>query len=113
MPSFPIVDSHVHLYDPAHLGYGWLKRAPRINRRYDLSDLDRCRGEVEIDKIVFAEVWVDPGLHLEEAAWVQALADKDPRLVGMVAHAPLEKGPAVEADLEKLKGFRSPAGSGA
>jgi L-fuconolactonase len=105
MPSFPIVDSHVHLYDPAHLGYGWLKRAPRINRRYDLSDLDRCRGEVEIDKVVFAEVWVDPGLHLEEAAWVQALADKDPRLVGMVAHAPLEKGPAVEADLEKLKRF--------
>jgi L-fuconolactonase len=105
MPSFPIVDSHVHLYDPAHLGYGWLKRVPRINRRYDLSDLDRCRGEVEIDKVVFAEVWVDPGLHLEEAAWVQALADKDPRLVGMVAHAPLEKGPAVEADLEKLKVF--------
>ena len=78
MPSFPIVDSHVHLYDPGHLSYGWLKRVPRIDRRYDLSDLDRCRGQVEVDKIVFAEVWVDPGLHVEEAAWVQALADERP-----------------------------------
>src|SRR5438552_1973361 len=107
MPSFPIVDSHVHLYDPAHLRYGWLKNVPKIDRRYDLSDFDRCRDGVEVDKIVFAEVWVDPGLHLEEAAWVQGLADKDPRLVGMVAHAPLEKGPdAVERDLERLKRFR-------
>ena len=48
---------------------------------------------------MFAEVAVDPGLHLEEAALVQELADNDPRLCGMVAHAPLEKGPAVEADL--------------
>ena len=106
MPSFPIVDSHVHLYDPAHLRYSWLSNVPKINRRYDLADFDRCRDSVEVDKIVFAEVWVDPGLHLEEAAWVQELADNDPRLAGMVAHAPLEKGPAVEADLEKLKRFR-------
>jgi L-fuconolactonase len=106
MPSFPIVDSHVHLYDPAHLRYSWLGNVPKINRRYDLADFDRCRDGVEVDKIVFAEVWVDPGLHLEEAAWVQDLADNDPRLAGMVAHAPLEKGPAVEADLEKLKRFR-------
>jgi L-fuconolactonase len=103
MPSFPIVDSHVHLYDPTHLRYSWLKRVPRIDRRYDLGDFDRCRAEVAVDKIVFAEVWVDPGLHIAEAAWVQRLADADPRLCGMVAHAPLEKGSAVAADLDKLK----------
>jgi L-fuconolactonase len=105
MPSFPIVDSHVHLYDPAHLRYSWLKRVPKIDRRYDLADFDRCRGAVAVDKIVFAEVWVDPGLHIEEAAWVQQLADADPRLCGMVAHAPLENGAAVAADLDKLKEF--------
>ena len=39
------------------------------------------------------EVAVDPGLHLEEAAaFVQEMADADPRLSGIVAHAPLEKG---------------------
>ena len=25
MPDFPIVDSHVHLCDPGHLGYAWMK----------------------------------------------------------------------------------------
>ncbi len=102
MPSFAIVDSHVHLYDPAWLRYGWLAKVPKIDRRFDLADFDRCRGEVQVDRIVFAEVAVDSGLHVAEAAWVQALADADPRLAGMVAHAPLEKGPAVEADLDRL-----------
>ena len=102
MPSFAIVDSHVHLYDPTWLRYGWLARVPKINRRYDLADFDRCRGPVEVDKLVFAEVAVDPGLHFAEAAWVQGLADEDPRLAGMIAHAPMEKGGAVEADLDRL-----------
>lgn len=112
MPDFPIVDSHVHLYDVDHLSYGWLKNAPRINRTYLLEDFDKARGPVEVDKIVFAEAWVDRGLHLEEAAWVQSLADRDPRLQGMVAHAPLENGAAIEKDLETmsrhpiLKGIR-------
>ena len=106
MPSFPIVDSHVHLYDPGHLPYGWLARVPKINRRYDLADFDRCRGPVEVDGIVFAEVAVDPGRHLDEASWVQGLADADPRLKGMVAHVPLERGAAAaEADLERLGGI--------
>ncbi|MFO1035690.1 MAG: amidohydrolase family protein [Geminicoccaceae bacterium] len=102
MPSFPIVDSHVHLYDPTFLTYGWLKSVPKIDRRYDLTDFDRCRGPVQVDKIVFAEVAVDRGLHFAEAAWVQDLADKDSRLAGMIAHAPMEKGTAVAADLDRL-----------
>jgi L-fuconolactonase len=107
MPEFAIVDSHVHLYDPTWLRYSWLRRAPKIDRRYDLADFDRCRGQVEVDKLVFAEVWVDPGLHFAEAAWVQQLADADPRLAGMVAHAPLEKGAAVEEDLDRLAQYPS------
>lgn len=107
MPSFPIVDSHVHLYDPSWLGYSWLRGVPKINRRYDLSDFDACRGEVAIERIVFAEVAVDRGLHFAEAAWVQGLADRDPRLGGMIAHAPLEKGAAVAADLDRLAEYPS------
>jgi L-fuconolactonase len=106
LPNFPIVDSHVHLYDIGRLRYGWLEAAPKLKRTYLLDDFDRARGPVEVDKIVFAEVWVDPGLHLEEAAFVQSLADNDPRLCGMVAHAPLEKGPSVEADLISLQKYK-------
>lgn len=103
MPNFPIIDAHVHLYDVEKLSYPWLDNVPRINRSYGLADLDAARGPVELEAIVFAEVAVGPGLHLDEAAWVQALADADPRVQGIIAHAPLEKGPAVAADLEALQ----------
>jgi L-fuconolactonase len=110
MPKFPIVDSHVHLYDVARLRYAWLAGVPKINRTQRLEDFDQARGEVAVDKIVFAEVAVDPGLHLEEAAFVQEMADVDPRLCGIVAHAPLEKGAAVEADLVSLAALRNVRG---
>jgi L-fuconolactonase len=106
MPDFPIADSHVHLYDTNLVGYDWLQRFPKLNRPYRLSDFDAARGPVVVDKIVFAEVWANPGAHLREADWVQAQADADPRLQGMIAHAPIEKGAAVEADLEALRRHR-------
>lgn len=106
MPAFPIVDAHVHLYDVDRLSYPWLANVPRINRSYGLADLDAARGPIELEGIVFAEVAVGPGLHLDEAAWVQALADGDPRIQGIIAHAPLERGPAVAADLERLMANR-------
>jgi L-fuconolactonase len=107
MPDFPIVDSHVHLYDIERFRYGWLDGAPKLKRSSLIADFDAARGSVEVDKIVFAEVAIDPGLHLQEAAFIQSLADSDPRLCGMVAHAPLEKGPAIKADLVKLKQHRT------
>jgi L-fuconolactonase len=102
MPDFPIVDSHVHLYDVERLSYGWLKSVPKIDRTSLLEDFDKARGSIEVDTIIFAEVAVDPGLHLAEARFVQEMAGRDPRLRAMVAHAPLEKGAAVEADLAAL-----------
>ena len=103
MPNFPIVDSHVHLFDIDRLRYGWLESVPKINKSHTLRDYDNALGPVEVDKIVFAEVDVETGLHLEEAIWVQSLAEADSRLCGMVAYAPLTKGAGVEGDLIKLK----------
>ncbi len=106
MPNFPITDSHVHLYDPEHLSYAWMREQPILNRRYDLSDFDKARADVEVERIVFVEVNVDMwGGHIDEAAWVSDLAKDDQRLQGIVAAAPIENGDAVEADLEKLKAF--------
>jgi L-fuconolactonase len=105
MPNFPIIDTHVHLYDIERLRYAWLARAPRINRTYKLAEFDAARDGVAVEKLVFAEVWVDPGLHIREAEFVQELADADPRLAAMVAHAPVEKGRAVEEDLTALARF--------
>jgi L-fuconolactonase len=105
MPDFAIIDSHVHLYDTKRLSYGWLAGLPKINRTHTLADFDAARGSVQVQALVFAEVAVDPGLHVEEAAFVQEMADADPRLAGMVAHAPVEKGAAVDADLDALSKF--------
>jgi len=103
MPDFAIVDSHVHLYDVERFRYPWLDGVPKLKRTSLLADLDRERGPIEVQRIVFVEVAIADGLHLEEAAFVQAIADRDPRIGGMVAHAPLEKGKAVEPDLAALK----------
>jgi L-fuconolactonase len=110
MPNFPIVDAHVHLYDVERLSYGWLAGVPAINRTYGLEDFDAARRDVVVDKIVFAEVAVDPGRHIEEAKFIQGIADRDPRLAGIVAHAPLEIGARVEPDLVALKQIRNVRG---
>ena len=105
MPGFPIIDSHVHLYDIARLRYPWLDAVPPLNRTALPADFDAARGDVQVDRIVFAEVAVAPGQHLAEAAFVQELADADPRIAAMIAHAPVEKGAAVEDDLATLARF--------
>jgi L-fuconolactonase len=107
MPEFPVVDSHVHLYDVDRLSYGWLSLFPPINRTYGLADFDAARGPIAVETIVFAEAAVDPGLHLDEAAFVQELANADPRLGAMIAHAPVERGAAVDSDLDALAAFPS------
>ena len=110
MPNFPIVDAHVHLYDVQRLSYGWLAGVPKINRTYLLEDFDKARGAVTVDKIVFAEVAVDPGLHIGEAAFIQEMANRDPRLQGIIAHLPLEKGVIIESDIAVLEGMRNVSG---
>jgi len=110
MPNFPIIDSHVHLYDIEKLHYSWMKNVPSLNQTTVLKDFDEARGRVDVEGIVFVEVDVDPGLHVEEAQFIAGLAEKDPRLAGIVAHVPVERGMAIEADLKKLKEIKGVKG---
>lgn len=107
MPNFPIVDTHVHLYDVDRFRYAWLASVPSINRTCLIPDFDRARQGVEVEKFVFAEVAVSDGGYLQEAEFIQGLANDDDRLAGMIAHAPLEKGGEVKADLELLHRLKS------
>ena len=102
MPDFPVVDAHVHLYDPGVIRYGWMKDKPVLDRQRLMAQLDTARGPVEIEALIWVEVGADPGLYLEEASFVDGLARADRRIRAMVAHAPLERGAAVTPDLEKL-----------
>ena len=101
MPDVPIIDSHVHLYDPGRIRYGWM-RGTKLDAPHLLVELDAAQGAVEVGGIVWIEVGADPGQHEQEASLIAGLAAGDPHVMGMVAAAPLEHGDAVKADLEKL-----------
>lgn len=100
--TFPIIDAHIHLWDLSKLDYPWLKNVPCINRNFLLSDYDLARGKRAVDAMVFVQCECQPDQHLEELAWVQSLADSDPRLKGIIPWAPLEIGDAVEKELQKI-----------
>jgi len=102
MPTFPIIDTHVHFWDRDAVPISWMTPMPAIDRRFLPGDLDADRGKVALEGLVFVEANVEPGQHLAEVDWVGTLAADDPRILAIVAHAPLERGPAVKADLEKL-----------
>ena len=103
LPDFPIVDAHVHLYDPEYLTYPWMKGAPLLNKLHDTAYYSERSAPVKIDKLVFVEVDVADGSQVEEARWVEDQAKSDSRVQGLVVSAPLERGPAaVEADIAAM-----------
>jgi L-fuconolactonase len=102
MIDFAITDTHVHLLDHATFKYSWAAGVPKLNRDWTLADLTERARPYEIGAIVFAEVDVDMPQHIEEAEWVQSLAAKDKRLKGCIAALPLERGAAVEPEMEQL-----------
>ncbi|MBL8837886.1 MAG: amidohydrolase family protein [Alphaproteobacteria bacterium] len=103
MPSFPIIDTHLHLWDPGLLPYPWLKNVPLLNRPYLLDDYRRAFSGVDIEAMVFVQCEADFAAYEREADWVAEQARVDPRIKGLVAWAPLERGGAVAADLARLK----------
>jgi L-fuconolactonase len=102
MPSFPIVDTHLHLWDLERLRYPWLASVPMLNQDHLIEDYRRACGAVQVAKMVFLQCECDPAQFAEEAAWVTAVAAEDPRIRGIVPWAPLEKGEAAEDDLARL-----------
>ncbi|MBM3852320.1 MAG: amidohydrolase [Verrucomicrobia bacterium] len=102
MPDFPLIDTHVHLWDPGRLGYPWLAEVPALNRPFLPADYRRACGPVPVAGMVFVQCECAPAQSAAEVAWVTELARAEPRLCGIVAQAPLEKGAAAEADLARL-----------
>ena len=105
MPAFPIIDTHVHLWDPGRIPLRWGHKAPSINTPHLIAEYDAARAEVAIEAMVFLECDVEAGRHVDEAAMVTEIAAGEPRLQAIVAHAPLEKGEAVAEDLDLLARF--------
>ncbi len=100
MPSFPIVDSHLHLWDPKLLRYPW--HFPPLDRAFLPADFRAASAGVAIEALVFLECDAAIDQAFDEAQQVLQWAKEEPRIAAMVCNAPLEKGDAARAELERL-----------
>ncbi|HEX4349373.1 MAG TPA: amidohydrolase family protein [Verrucomicrobiae bacterium] len=102
MSAPAIVDSHVHLWNPAQLQYPWLDALPALNRAFLPADFSQASAKANITKIIFVECGCEPAQSLSEVEWISTVSTTEPRLKGIVAHAALEKGNAARSELDKL-----------
>jgi L-fuconolactonase len=102
MPNFPIVDSHVHLWDPSHFRMAWLDGNERLGKPFKLKEYAEHTAGIEVEAMVYLEVDLATDYRLLEAKWVADQALEDDRLKGIVASAPIEYGKQVRAFLEAL-----------
>lgn len=90
-----LIDSHVHIWDPTALEYSWLKG--ELDRPYLPAEYQA--GAPATTGVIFVEA----GLRVktDEVAWAESLGW--PELLGVVAHASLERGSEVVAELTALR----------
>jgi len=111
MIDFPIVDSHIHVYDPRALPYGWVRNLPeRLQAPHAVADFRAAIDAVDVARAVAIEFLVDPGHHVAEATSAERLIAADPLVSAFVAHAPVEKGAGVAEDLDALVALPSVRG---
>ncbi|MCP4640754.1 MAG: amidohydrolase family protein [bacterium] len=101
-PSYSIVDTHVHFWDPANLRYPWLDKSTLLNRPCLPTDYTEAIAPLQVGQIVFVQAACIEEQHMDEVDWVTQLAKKDDRIAAIVASAPLELGDGVLPTLEKM-----------
>jgi L-fuconolactonase len=102
MPDVPIVDSHLHLWDPARFRMPWLDGDELLEKPFGLQEFRQHTAGIDVAAMVYLQVDVDPAYGLLEAEWAAAQAAQDPRIQGIVPWAPLEHGERVRTILEAL-----------
>lgn len=103
MYDFPMIDTHLHIWDIDQIDYPWLLGVPSLNRTFTINDYRAATKNFKIEKMVFVQCEADFAQYRAEVDFVSRVArEQDPRLRGIVAWAPLEKGEAAREDLEWL-----------
>ena len=102
MPLVPIVDSHVHLWDPTRFRMPWLDGNVVLDKPYGPADFRAHAEGIAVDGIVYLQVEVTPAYALLEAQWVAMLSPEGPPVQAIVAWAPVEDGERVRAFLDAI-----------
>lgn len=103
MSLLPIVDTHVHLWDPASFHQPWLDSVPFLKRPFTVQDYQEQTSGIPIEAMICVEVNVLPEETLQEAHWFSMQAQHDPRIQGIVAAAPIGAGTSLRTYLETLQ----------
>lgn len=103
MPDVPIVDAHVHLWDPAHCRLSWLDKNELLNKVYGPAEYAEHSKGLDIQGFVYVETGVNPHFTLVEMRWAAARAAEEPKLKAIVAAAPLEAGSRLKSYLKELQ----------
>ena len=107
MPDFPIIDTHLHVWDQTRLRYSAFDGHPVYGHPWHIEDYHAACGDVAVEAMVFLECYTDftaeGGQYLEEIAFVEDEAARDPRILGIVPMAPVEWGARVEPLLRQMQ----------
>ena len=99
---FPIVDAHVHFWNPAELNYPWLASVPALHRTFLPEDYSAATRRAKVGKMIFVESGCVAAQSLDEARWISLIATRETRLKGIVAQASVELGTRVMGELAVL-----------
>lgn len=90
--TFPIVDTHQHLWDPLRFSYSWMQDLPSIRKRCMIAEYREATRGFDIVRTVYVDTDVDEQDLAAEAQAIFALADDSShRIDGAVMGARLEK----------------------
>ncbi len=77
MPNIPIVDAHVHLWDPQHFPLLWLAGSAVLNQPYGLAEYRAHTAGIDVAAFVYVQVDVEAPFGLLEAQWAIDRAAED------------------------------------
>ena len=107
MPNFPIIDTHLHIWDFDRLNYSAFTGHPLFGKSYQIEDYQRDCGELDIEAMVFLECYADfsssAGQYIDEIKFVEDSSKRDPRIKAIVPMAPVEWGAGVEEILVEMR----------
>lgn len=99
MPDGPVIDAHVHLWDPRRFRMPWIDDNPRLKRAFGPTEFAQASDASDVEAIVYVQVDVTPAYGLLEARWA---AEQGALVAGIVAWAPMEDGSVVSTYLDEL-----------
>ncbi len=100
--DIPIIDTHVHIWDPGSISYPWLADVPKINKPHLPADYRQATVELDIETLIFLQCEADFQQYHQEVQWVTEQIEDEPRFKAMVPWAPLEKGEDAGEELAQL-----------